>query len=103
MKTIIEINGYRSEIPRRELGRELHTRAGAQVFLVPENDYEVRDQREKARKAAEEQRSHAAYIHRPSKAKKEAFFKNVRSGPVAETVSWRYEDILTECGIKPYI
>ena len=105
MKTVIEVNGRLTEIPRDELGRCLHQAAGAvRVTLIPETLAEVQEQVQKAAKAAEARRSYAMHVNRPSKAAKEAFFKNVRrqDGPMSEqTFSWRYTDILTDCGIKP--
>ena len=83
MKTMIEVNGREPVmLCRTDLGREVYwllsrgLKVGEdfRVIAVPETDDEVRDQKEKAAKAAEERRSHAAHIHRPSKTVKEAFF-----------------------------
>jgi hypothetical protein len=101
MKTILEIAGYRSEIDRADLGRVLSSHKGAKVYLVPETDDEVRDQREKAAKAMEERRSYEMHIHRQSKAKKEAFFNGSQISPNvvrinARDVSWMQDDPLRE-------
>jgi hypothetical protein len=106
MKTVVEINGYRSEIDPHDLGWELHHNPKLKVFLVPESDLEVRDQQEKAAAAAEEQRSFAMNINRPNKSLKEKFFKNVRPAPPSgavpdQTLSWRVDSIWDEAGIVP--
>ena len=105
MKTLIEMNGRLTEIPRGELGRCLHQAAGAvRVTLIPETLAEVQEQVQKAAKAAEARRSYAMHVNRPSQRTKEAFFKNVRrqDGPMSgETASWRYDDVLIDCGVKP--